>query len=46
MSEAEAMEQLDLVDHDFYVFLNEKTQKVSVLYRRGDEDYGVIETNI
>ena len=46
MSEAEAMEQLDLVDHDFYVFLNEKTQKVSVLYRRGDDDYGVIETNI
>lgn len=45
MSEAEAMEQLDLIDHDFYVFLNEKTQKVSVLYRRGDEDYGIIETN-
>lgn len=46
MSEEEAIEQLELVDHDFYVFLNEKTQKVNVLYRRGDEDYGVIETNI
>ena len=45
MSEAEAVEQLDLIDTDFYIFLNEETQKVSVIYRRNDEDYGVIETN-
>lgn len=46
MSEAEALEQLDLVDNSFYVFLNEKNQKVCVLYRRDDEDYGIIETNM
>ncbi len=46
MSEEEAIEQLELVDHDFYVFLNEKTQNVNVLYRRGDDDYGIIETSI
>jgi len=46
MSEEEAMEQIELVDHDFYVFLNEKTQNVNVIYKRSDEDYGLIETNI
>lgn len=46
MSEQQAIEQLDLVDHDFYVFLNEATQKVCVVYHRADGDYGLIETNL
>lgn len=46
MSEEEAMEQIELVGHDFYVFLNEKTQMVNVLYKRADEDYGIITTSI
>lgn len=46
MSENEAMEQLELVDNNFYVFLNEATQKVCVLYRRDDGDFGIISTNI
>lgn len=47
MSEEEAMEQIELVDHDFFVFLNEKTQKVCVLYKRNDSDgeFGLISTN-
>ena len=46
MSETEAMEQLELVDNDFYVFLNEETQKVCVLYRKNDKNFGIISTNI
>ncbi len=46
MSESEAIEQLDLVDNSFYVFLNEKTQNVNVVYRRDDGDFGIIETTM
>ncbi len=46
MTEEEAIEQLELIGHDFYVFLNISTQKVCVVYLREDGDYGIIETNI
>ena len=46
ISEEEAIEQLELIDHDFYIFLNEKTQKVCVVYQRADGDFGIIETNV
>ena len=46
MTEEEAVEQLELIGHDFYVFLNVKTQQVNVVYLREDGDYGIIETNI
>ena len=43
MSDIEAMAELELVGHNFYVFLNKDTEKVNVLYKRNDGNYGIIE---
>ena len=43
MSVTEAREQMELLGHDFFLFLNSSNQEVNVLYRRRDGDYGVIE---
>ena len=43
MGPEDAAVQLELLDHDFYVFRNSDTGKVSVLYKRRDGDYGLIE---
>ena len=39
----EAVLQLELVGHDFFVFENADTGEVNVVYRRRDGDYGLIE---
>ena len=39
----EATVQLDLISHDFYVFINSKTKQINTIYRRKDGDYGLIE---
>lgn len=39
----EATEQLDLISHDFYVFINSGTNEINTIYRRKDGDYGLIE---
>lgn len=44
MSEEEAILQMELVDHDFYVFKDIKTDQVSIIYKRKDNNYGIIET--
>lgn len=44
MSEEEAILQMNLLGHEFFVFKNVETQEVDVLYRRKDGDYGIIET--
>ena len=44
MSEEEAILQLELLGHSFFVFKNVKTNEVDVLYKRNDGDYGIIET--
>jgi putative sigma-54 modulation protein len=43
MSPEEAVLQLELVGHDFFVFQNVETDAVNVVYRRRDGDYGLIE---
>ena len=43
MSEQEAIEQMELLGHDFFVFFNADTANVHVVYRRKDGNYGVLE---
>jgi ribosome hibernation promoting factor len=43
MSPEEAVLQLELVGHDFFVFRNADTETINVVYRRRDGDYGLIE---
>ena len=42
MSLDDAMYYMELVGHDFYLFVDEETQRPSVVYRRKGWDYGVI----
>lgn len=35
--------QMDLLNHDFYVFVNEETSNAAVVYRRDDGDIGLID---
>lgn len=43
MSIEEALEQLQLVDHDFYMFKNSATNEINVIYMRNHGGYGVIQ---
>lgn len=45
MTSEEAIAAMELLGHNFYVFLDVDTQKTSVVYRREDGDYAVIETH-
>jgi putative sigma-54 modulation protein len=42
MSEEEAILQMELLDHDFFMFKNEDEDCFSVLYKRKDGNYGII----
>ena len=44
MSVEEAIMQMNLLDHEFFVFLDDKTSEVSIVYKRKSGDYGLIET--
>jgi putative sigma-54 modulation protein len=43
MTAGEASLQMDLLNHDFFAFINAETQHVSILYRRQDGDDGLLE---
>ena len=45
MEPQEAALQMDLLNHDFYVFTNTVTDKSAVVYRRGDGDIGLIDVD-
>lgn len=41
----DAIDQMEYLDHDFFVFVNRENDKVSVLYKRKDGNLGLIETD-
>jgi putative sigma-54 modulation protein len=43
MSIEEALAQLQVIDHDFYMFRNKDTQEINVIYQRNHGGYGVIQ---
>lgn len=43
MTTEEAIMEMELLDHNFFLFRNSDIDEYSVVYRRGDGDYGVIE---
>ena len=45
MTVDEAIVQMELLAHNFFVFLNMETDSVNVVYRRTDKDYGLLETS-
>ena len=42
MGAEEAALHMDLLHHDFYLFRNDASGEVNVVYRRNDGDYGLI----
>ncbi len=46
MSVAEAIDQMELLGHDFFLFFNADTVKLNLLYRRKDGNYGLIEPEL
>jgi putative sigma-54 modulation protein len=42
----EAIEQMELLGHSFYVFLNADEDAVNVVYRRGDGNYGLLQPEL
>ena len=46
MSENEALDQMLLLDHDFFVFNNRDDNSVNVLYRRKDGNVGILQPTV
>ena len=40
----EAILQMELLGHQFYMYKDAETNKPAVVYKRNDEDYGLLET--
>jgi putative sigma-54 modulation protein len=43
MNEEEALEQMELLGHDFYLFFNPEVNAVNLIYRRKDGNYGLLQ---
>jgi putative sigma-54 modulation protein len=43
MTADEAILQMELVEHDFFVFKDADTNNINVIYKRKDGNYGILE---
>jgi putative sigma-54 modulation protein len=46
MATDEAIEQMELLGHDFYVFFNADAESINILYRRHDDNYGLLQPQL
>lgn len=46
MDSEEAIMQMELLDHTFFVFMNSETNEVNVVYKRKNNTYGLIEPDV
>ena len=46
MTLEQALYEMELVGHDFYLFVDKESEKPSVVYRRRGYDYGVIALDV
>ncbi len=46
MSVDEAIDQMELLGHDFFLFFNADNEEINLLYRRKDGNYGLIEPEL
>jgi len=46
MNPEEAVEQMELLGHDFFVFFNGEEGRINVLYRRKGGDYGLLQPEL
>lgn len=46
MSPEEAIDQLELLGHDFFVFFNSEEEAINVLYKRRDNNYGLLQPEL
>ena len=46
MSVDEAIEQMELLGHDFFLFFDADDERLNLLYRRKDGDYGLIKPEL
>ena len=44
MTVEEAIIQMEMLQHSFFIFLNMESDSVSVVYKRNDQNYGLLET--
>ena len=45
MDMEEAIMQMELIGHSFFVYRDAESDSISIVYRRNDGDYGLIETD-